>query len=132
MFPVLHIVSIVFSFDHTEMEIYVMPFFIHVCLQIEVIISKILFKYYIRHLLHAVHLLKVVCDMHFLTKLSVILIQECCICISSYEDGVEIRELPCGHHFHCACIDRWLHMNSTCPLCKLNISKGHSVGNENV
>ncbi|MCO5578146.1 hypothetical protein L7F22_031984 [Adiantum nelumboides] len=46
---------------------------------------------------------------------------ECCICLSSYDDGVEIRELQCSHHFHCACIDRWLRMNSTCPLCKFNI-----------
>eukprot|EP00250_Pteridium_aquilinum_P008536 c18023_g2_i1 orf=173-1360(-) len=48
---------------------------------------------------------------------------ECCICISSYEDSVELRELPCGHHFHCTCVDRWLRMNSTCPLCKYNVSK---------
>ncbi|KAI5065261.1 hypothetical protein GOP47_0019956 [Adiantum capillus-veneris] len=46
---------------------------------------------------------------------------ECCICLSSYDDGVEIRELQCSHHFHCACIDRWLRMNSTCPLCKFNV-----------
>ncbi|KAI5081734.1 hypothetical protein GOP47_0001477 [Adiantum capillus-veneris] len=48
---------------------------------------------------------------------------ECCICLSTYEDGIELRELPCGHHFHCACVDRWLRMNSTCPLCKYNICK---------
>lgn len=52
---------------------------------------------------------------------------ECCICLCAYDDGVEIRELQCSHHFHCACIDRWLRMNSTCPLCKFNVSKdGHS------
>ncbi|KAJ0962101.1 hypothetical protein J5N97_029929 [Dioscorea zingiberensis] len=43
---------------------------------------------------------------------------ECCICLSSYDDGVELRELPCGHHFHCGCIDKWLFINATCPLCK--------------
>ncbi|PPD68774.1 hypothetical protein GOBAR_AA39194 [Gossypium barbadense] len=48
---------------------------------------------------------------------------ECCICLSSYDDGVELRELPCGHHFHCACVDKWLHINATCPLCKYNILK---------
>lgn len=48
---------------------------------------------------------------------------ECCICLSSYEDGIELRELPCGHHFHCACVDKWLYINSTCPLCKYDISK---------
>ncbi|CAN8308284.1 unnamed protein product [Cochlearia groenlandica] len=48
---------------------------------------------------------------------------ECCICLCEYEDGVELRELPCNHHFHCVCIDKWLHINSRCPLCKFNILK---------
>ncbi|XP_039011452.1 E3 ubiquitin-protein ligase At1g12760-like isoform X2 [Hibiscus syriacus] len=48
---------------------------------------------------------------------------ECCICLSAYDDDVELRELPCGHHFHCACVDKWLHINATCPLCKYNILK---------
>lgn len=51
---------------------------------------------------------------------------ECCICLLAYEDGVELRQLPCGHHFHCACIDKWLHINATCPLCKYNILKSCS------
>ncbi|KAK8479873.1 hypothetical protein V6N11_072861 [Hibiscus sabdariffa] len=45
---------------------------------------------------------------------------ECCICLSAYDDGVELRELPCGHHFHCACVDKWLHINATCPLCNMS------------
>ncbi|BBH03315.1 Zinc finger, C3HC4 type RING finger family protein [Prunus dulcis] len=51
---------------------------------------------------------------------------ECCICLSSYDDGVELRQLPCGHHFHCSCIDKWLYINATCPLCKYNILKSTS------
>ncbi|XP_062219891.1 E3 ubiquitin-protein ligase At1g63170-like isoform X1 [Phragmites australis] len=58
---------------------------------------------------------------------------ECCICLSSYDDGAELRELPCGHHFHCACIDKWLHINATCPLCKYNVRKNtSSSGSEEV
>uniref|UniRef100_A0A453P9I1 RING-type E3 ubiquitin transferase n=1 Tax=Aegilops tauschii subsp. strangulata TaxID=200361 RepID=A0A453P9I1_AEGTS len=58
---------------------------------------------------------------------------ECCICLSVYDDGAELRELPCGHHFHCACIDKWLHINATCPLCKLNVRKNSSSsGSEEV
>lgn len=53
---------------------------------------------------------------------------ECCICLSAYDDGVELRELPCGHHFHCTCVDKWLYINATCPLCKYNILK--STGND--
>ncbi|KAL6177210.1 hypothetical protein ACLB2K_048736 [Fragaria x ananassa] len=51
---------------------------------------------------------------------------ECCICLSSYDDGAELRQLPCGHHFHCSCIDKWLFINATCPLCKYNILKSSS------
>ncbi|KAF2313247.1 hypothetical protein GH714_009971 [Hevea brasiliensis] len=57
---------------------------------------------------------------------------ECCICLSAYDDGVELRELPCGHHFHCACVDKWLYINATCPLCKYNILKSSSRVREEV
>ncbi|XP_012086976.1 E3 ubiquitin-protein ligase At1g12760 isoform X2 [Jatropha curcas] len=57
---------------------------------------------------------------------------ECCICLSAYDDGVELRELPCGHHFHCACVDKWLYINATCPLCKYNILKSSSRDREEV
>ncbi|KAK9277195.1 hypothetical protein L1049_006734 [Liquidambar formosana] len=50
---------------------------------------------------------------------------ECCICLSSYEDGAELHDLPCNHHFHSTCIEKWLKMNATCPLCKYNILKGN-------
>ncbi|KHG00424.1 E3 ubiquitin ligase RIE1 -like protein [Gossypium arboreum] len=49
---------------------------------------------------------------------------ECCICLCSYEDGVDLHALPCNHHFHSTCIVKWLKMNATCPLCKYNILKG--------
>ncbi|KAL2321675.1 hypothetical protein Fmac_026054 [Flemingia macrophylla] len=57
---------------------------------------------------------------------------ECCICLSAYDDGVELRQLPCGHHFHCACVDKWLYINATCPLCKYNILKSTSHGHDEV
>lgn len=49
---------------------------------------------------------------------------DCCICLSQYEDGADINSLPCNHHFHSACVAKWLKMNATCPLCKYNILKG--------
>jgi len=57
---------------------------------------------------------------------------ECCICLSTYDDGVELRELPCSHHFHCTCIDKWLRINATCPLCKYNIIKSSNNAREEV
>ncbi|XP_068658342.1 E3 ubiquitin protein ligase RIE1-like [Aristolochia californica] len=49
---------------------------------------------------------------------------ECCICLTQYEDGVELHSLPCNHHFHSGCIIKWLRINATCPLCKYNILRG--------
>ncbi|XP_057477627.1 E3 ubiquitin-protein ligase At1g12760-like [Actinidia eriantha] len=57
---------------------------------------------------------------------------ECCICLSAYDDGAELRQLPCGHHFHCTCVDKWLYINATCPLCKYNILKSSNHGSEQV
>ncbi|XP_013742597.2 E3 ubiquitin-protein ligase At1g12760 [Brassica napus] len=57
---------------------------------------------------------------------------ECCICLCAYEDGSELRELPCGHHFHCSCVDKWLYINATCPLCKYDILKSSNLDREEV
>jgi hypothetical protein len=30
-----------------------------------------------------------------------------------------LRSIPeCNHYFHAACIDEWLKMNGTCPICR--------------
>ncbi|CAN1168205.1 E3 ubiquitin-protein ligase At4g11680 [Linum perenne] len=45
----------------------------------------------------------------------------CCICLNEYEDEEELKELPCGHVFHVECVDKWLKINASCPLCKYEI-----------
>ncbi|CAN4076881.1 unnamed protein product [Withania somnifera] len=45
----------------------------------------------------------------------------CCICLTNYEDNDELRELPCSHYFHIQCVDKWLKINASCPLCKFEI-----------
>ncbi|KAK7397429.1 hypothetical protein VNO78_18600 [Psophocarpus tetragonolobus] len=43
----------------------------------------------------------------------------CTICLSEYKTKDTIRYIPeCAHCFHAECIDEWLRMNSTCPLCR--------------
>eukprot|EP00933_Yihiella_yeosuensis_P060612 TRINITY_DN63360_c0_g1_i1.p1 TRINITY_DN63360_c0_g1~~TRINITY_DN63360_c0_g1_i1.p1 ORF type:complete len:490 (-),score=87.63 TRINITY_DN63360_c0_g1_i1:408-1877(-) len=41
----------------------------------------------------------------------------CSICLCEFTDGVIVRRLPCGHHFHRRCVDKWLQRNKRCPLC---------------
>ncbi|CAN1300195.1 Putative RING-H2 finger protein ATL21B [Linum perenne] len=43
----------------------------------------------------------------------------CPICLSDYEPKETLRTIPeCNHYFHAECIDEWLKMNGTCPLCR--------------
>lgn len=44
---------------------------------------------------------------------------ECAVCLSAFEEGDEVRELPrCSHSFHAPCIDMWLYSHYDCPLCR--------------
>ncbi|KAL9224483.1 hypothetical protein vseg_000511 [Gypsophila vaccaria] len=45
----------------------------------------------------------------------------CCICLTRYMDDDQLRELPCSHFFHSECVDKWLKISATCPLCKYEI-----------
>ncbi|XP_074309363.1 E3 ubiquitin-protein ligase At4g11680-like [Silene latifolia] len=48
---------------------------------------------------------------------------QCSICLCSYDDGIELDVLPCDHHFHVTCIEEWLKINPTCPVCNYGILK---------
>jgi hypothetical protein len=45
----------------------------------------------------------------------------CSICMEDYSDGDELRCLPCNHEYHKVCVDPWLGIHSTCPLCRRSI-----------
>ncbi|XWS19035.1 hypothetical protein CRYUN_Cryun32bG0096500 [Craigia yunnanensis] len=51
----------------------------------------------------------------------------CCICLAKYADDDELRELPCIHVFHVDCVDKWLKINATCPLCKSEVGESSSA-----
>ncbi|KAF9167245.1 hypothetical protein DFQ26_005204 [Actinomortierella ambigua] len=48
----------------------------------------------------------------------------CSICLCEYEDEEELRKMPCLHYFHKACVDEWLKLHKSCPLCKREIDEG--------
>ncbi|KAG8375515.1 hypothetical protein BUALT_Bualt10G0107800 [Buddleja alternifolia] len=47
----------------------------------------------------------------------------CCICLAKYVNNDELRELPCSHFFHKECVDKWLNINASCPLCKAEVGE---------
>lgn len=45
--------------------------------------------------------------------------ETCPICLDDFEDGADVKVLPCQHFFHVDCINPWLEGRSgRCPLCK--------------
>ncbi|XP_060180078.1 RING-H2 finger protein ATL20-like [Lycium barbarum] len=43
----------------------------------------------------------------------------CPICLVEYSAGDSIRLIPlCQHCFHAHCVDEWLTMKATCPVCR--------------
>ncbi|XP_059309837.1 putative RING-H2 finger protein ATL71 [Lycium ferocissimum] len=43
----------------------------------------------------------------------------CSICLADYKDNDMLRILSnCGHIYHVNCIDPWLRLHPTCPICR--------------
>lgn len=47
----------------------------------------------------------------------------CVVCMAEFEARQTLRVLPCAHHFHAKCVDKWLRSNRTCPICRGNASE---------
>ena len=45
----------------------------------------------------------------------------CAVCQESAVTDEKLRTLPCLHRFHVDCIDTWLAMATTCPVCKTSV-----------
>jgi len=50
----------------------------------------------------------------------------CVVCCAEYNDQDLCRKLPCGHHFHQQCVDKWLQRSTRCPLCMGTIREAPS------
>jgi len=49
---------------------------------------------------------------------------QCYVCLEAFRGGEEIRELPCRHAFHRACVDKWLLRSSRkCPTCRAEVPR---------
>ncbi|XP_047391152.1 E3 ubiquitin-protein ligase RLIM-like [Sciurus carolinensis] len=49
-------------------------------------------------------------------------LKACSICLTEFKESNKIRILPCSHEYHIHCIDRWLSENSTCPVCRRELT----------
>mmetsp|Transcript_7215 Transcript_7215/g.18836 ORF Transcript_7215/g.18836 Transcript_7215/m.18836 type:complete len:437 (+) Transcript_7215:55-1365(+) len=57
----------------------------------------------------------------------------CAICLGDFEEGEEVRLLPCMHEFCKPCIDQWIErqgLSASCPLCKRLLVPGVPGRNE--
>lgn len=47
---------------------------------------------------------------------------QCAVCLAEFEDGEAVKELPgCKHWFHADCVDEWLTIRDTCPICRTSM-----------
>ncbi|KAL3368105.1 hypothetical protein AABB24_009134 [Solanum stoloniferum] len=43
---------------------------------------------------------------------------ECSICLDDWVIGGVVKEMPCKHRFHGDCIEKWLKIHGSCPICR--------------
>ncbi|XP_057688538.1 RING finger protein 215 isoform X2 [Corythoichthys intestinalis] len=48
----------------------------------------------------------------------------CAVCLEPFHQNQRLRVLPCRHEYHQECVDPWLLLRHTCPLCKRSILGG--------
>ncbi|XP_016147419.1 RING finger protein 215-like [Sinocyclocheilus grahami] len=61
---------------------------------------------------------KVRCDP---TQTQPVETDSCAVCLEQYNNNQCLRVLPCLHEFHRDCVDPWLLLQQTCPLCKRSV-----------
>ena len=56
---------------------------------------------------------------------------DCAVCLGEFEQDESVRELPCEHIFHDACIHDWFMKAkaAACPLCRNQLHSGMSNDN---
>ncbi|KAJ4765874.1 RING/U-box superfamily protein [Rhynchospora pubera] len=53
---------------------------------------------------------------------------QCVVCLEQLEEGEKVRVLlRCKHLFHVNCINMWLRLHSTCPICRADAKPPDSL-----
>lgn len=43
---------------------------------------------------------------------------DCSICLDEFKVDEEASEMPCKHVFHSGCVEKWLQIHGSCPVCR--------------
>ncbi|KAJ3700053.1 hypothetical protein LUZ61_003758 [Rhynchospora tenuis] len=57
---------------------------------------------------------------------------ECVVCLEKLfekeKEEVVVKEMPCGHRYHGECIEKWLNMHGSCPMCRYKMPQEEVEG----
>ena len=48
--------------------------------------------------------------------------ENCTICLESFSPSQPVTTTICNHRYHETCLNKWLNIGNTCPLCKTILS----------
>ncbi|KAF8068477.1 hypothetical protein N665_1149s0014 [Sinapis alba] len=46
---------------------------------------------------------------------------QCAVCMDEFEDGGDVKQMPCKHVFHQDCLLPWLELHNSCPVCRYEL-----------
>ncbi|KAJ0975335.1 hypothetical protein J5N97_017300 [Dioscorea zingiberensis] len=56
--------------------------------------------------------------------------EECSVCLDAMVAGETVKEMPCGHRYHGGCIERWLRIHGSCPICRYRMPAEEGRGSD--
>ncbi|CAH2037786.1 unnamed protein product [Thlaspi arvense] len=56
----------------------------------------------------------------------------CAICLEEWSEGDVAAEMPCKHKFHSKCVEEWLGVHATCPLCRYEMPVEQEQGEKKI